>query len=436
VLIARRVPGLPVVVDPDGRGARLALRRFHPDLVLLDDGFQHRRLGRDLDVVLLDAVDPFGRYDVVPAGLMREPFNGLARADVFVVTHAPQAEELETLVAVLRRYNRDAPILRARHVSERLIPLTGGSVREPKPRQNVTMDPGSSNAVLRGERLYAFCGIGKPEGFLTTLQEAGAEIVGFQSFPDHHRYSASEIEAVAAAARTAGARLVLTTEKDAVRIAARRGSRRSSRSGSGCGSIPSPTCSSCPRSRPTERLRRLRAAGRSRGARPAGKRPSPFRHPRGPVEPRTTSEDGRGRTARRCEARARIPAPMTGPNATWILRHRLSGSRRREPPRFDAARRPVDRPGTEDRRLPTASDSLITCRSGSSARFSSRSGSFPDPPLPAIGAIIGALYGRIDRHRGASPEENLERRSARDDARGRGGSAGCSGTSGAPPSRS
>lgn len=205
VLIARSVPGVPVVVDPDRvRGGRVAVRRFNPTVVLLDDGFQHRRLGRDLDIVLLDAVDPFGRYALLPSGLLREPFRGLGRAGVFIVTHAPRSEELETLTAVVRRYNERAPILRARHVAEMLVPLGGGSL--------------SALARLSSQPVYAFCGIGNPDGFRVTLHEAGALLAGFEAFSDHHSYGRGEIEAIATAARRAGAALVVTTEKDSVRI--------------------------------------------------------------------------------------------------------------------------------------------------------------------------------------------------------------------------
>ena len=231
VLVARSVPGLPVVVDPDrARGGREAILRFVPDLILLDDGFQHRRLARDLDVVLLDAIDPFGRYALLPSGLLREPLPGLRRAGVFVVTNAPEDEELATLTAVVRRFNTVAPILRARHVADRLVPIDhppdpgadrsgGGSGAsggiEPGLRPlDKLLDPGN----LRGLSVYAFCGIGNPRGFELTLQAAGAKIAGFERFPDHHRYLPQQIEQVAAAARAAGAAAVLTTEKDAVRI--------------------------------------------------------------------------------------------------------------------------------------------------------------------------------------------------------------------------
>lgn len=208
VLIARSVPGLPVVVDPDRvRGGLFAARRFSPSVLLLDDGYQHRRLARDLDIVLLDAVDPFGRYAMLPSGLLREPFSGLARADLFVVTHAPESERLETLRTVVRRYNTRAPILLARHRADALVPLAHGE-------SGAGLLPLST---IDGAAVYAFCAIGNPEGFRATLIDAGARLTGFRAFHDHHPFSADEMaQVVREAARTQAT--IVTTEKDAVRI--------------------------------------------------------------------------------------------------------------------------------------------------------------------------------------------------------------------------
>ena len=212
VLIARSVKGLPVVVDPDRlRGGRMAVVRFGPSVILLDDGYQHRRLARDLDIVLLNALDPFGRYAMLPSGLLREPFRGLARADLFVLTHAPDEEPLETLHAVVRRFNARAPLLRARHRAEGLLPLpqAGAQASGPEPLGRI-----------HGARVYAFCAIGNPEGFRETLLAAGAHIAGFETFRDHHPVTAADAARLVRAASRAEADLIVTTEKDAVRLPA------------------------------------------------------------------------------------------------------------------------------------------------------------------------------------------------------------------------
>ena len=154
--------------------------------------------------MLLDAVDPFGRYELLPSGLLREPFRGLGRADLFLVTHAPDGDDLETLTAVVRRYNPHAPILRARHAPEALVPIGEGPVED--------------LGRLGAGSAYAFCGIGNPQGFRSTLIEAGARLAGFEPFADHHRFSPAEIERIAASARRAGAAFLVTTEKDGVRL--------------------------------------------------------------------------------------------------------------------------------------------------------------------------------------------------------------------------
>lgn len=210
VLIARSVPGLPVVVDPDRVRGGIFAARFSPSVILLDDGYQHRRLARDLDIVLLDAVDPFGRYAMLPSGRLREPFSGLARADLFIVTHAPHSEPLETLRLVVRRYNPHAALLTARHRADTLVPLPLGETGE-------GLSPLSR---IDGADVYAFCAIGNPEGFRETLLEAGARLTGFETFRDHHPFSSSEIERLVRDATRTSAAAIVTTEKDAVRVPA------------------------------------------------------------------------------------------------------------------------------------------------------------------------------------------------------------------------
>lgn len=222
-LMALRVAGLGVVVDPDRvRGGQAAVRDLKPSIILLDDGFQHRRLARDLDILVLDAVDPFGRYRLLPSGRLREPVSGIARADVVIVTRAPGKEPLATLEAVVRRYNDRAPILRARHVSDAIVPAAdlapGPFPSLLAPQRGPEPAPERPVQTLAGRSVFAFCGLGNPEAFRATLGEAGARLVGFRAFRDHHAYASSEIAALRSDAAAAGAATILTTEKDAVRL--------------------------------------------------------------------------------------------------------------------------------------------------------------------------------------------------------------------------
>lgn len=175
-----------VAVGADRRAARrqlLARQRFRPDLYILDDGFQHWQTRRELDIVLIDAIDPF-RGGVFPGGRLREPFSALKRAGAIVITRAEPGRPLCGLIGEIRRHNPSAPIYRARFVPH-VPPLETGL------------------------RVGAFCGIGQPESFRRTLAEAGISPAIFRVFPDHHRYRESEIRPLLEQSD-----LLLTTEKD------------------------------------------------------------------------------------------------------------------------------------------------------------------------------------------------------------------------------
>ncbi len=179
---------------------QMAVQQFPVDLFLLDDGFQHRRLKRDLDIVLIDALDPFPG-GVFPLGRMREPLSGLARADVFVITRARPLRNYHGIRGVLGSVNPQAPVFLARVGSKHWI-------RERT--QEIWGVPPSPVA--------AFCGLGNPATFWHTLQEQNFEPALTWVFDDHHRYSALQMRRLAFQARTHGAKALLTTEKDAMNL--------------------------------------------------------------------------------------------------------------------------------------------------------------------------------------------------------------------------
>lgn len=177
-----------VGVGPDRYAVGLTIEReLQPDWMLLDDGFQHVRLYRDLDIVLIDAENPWGG-GLFPLGLRREPLEALARASVIILTRVPQGARLRGIERVIRRYNAAAPVFRSRMVPEAW----------------------SSPALKVG----AFCGIGSPRAFWHTLEGLGLEIVAREAFRDHHSYGIAELERVAREAQAAGAETLVTTEKD------------------------------------------------------------------------------------------------------------------------------------------------------------------------------------------------------------------------------
>ncbi len=206
VLVARRLPGVRVLCGPRrAELARTAVRELAADALLLDDGFQHRSLVRDLDVVVLDAANPFGNGRLLPAGPNREPPGALRRAGLVWLSRVDQAPP--EALAALRALARDA---------------TG---RDPVESCHAPVDVvdgalGRTFGVeaLRGRRVLLLAGIARPAGFRRTLAAMGAEIGREVIFPDHHRFVAAELDAALRAAEASRCELVVTTEKDAVRL--------------------------------------------------------------------------------------------------------------------------------------------------------------------------------------------------------------------------
>lgn len=197
-LLARALPGVPVVVGADRHAAAGAAARLGAGSVLLDDGFQHRRLARDLDVVLLNGADPFGNGRLLPAGPLREPLEALGRAGVLLLTRTAADERRPALRETLGRHNPHAPILAADHHITAWVDWRGAEAAPPA-------------------RAVAFCGIGDPLRFRRDLSASGVEIVAFQADRDHHRYSAAALARLALLAERHDC-VLLTTEKDLARI--------------------------------------------------------------------------------------------------------------------------------------------------------------------------------------------------------------------------
>ncbi|MDB5323513.1 MAG: lpxK [Phycisphaerales bacterium] len=166
---------------------------------VMDDGFQHRRLARDFDLVLLDALEPFGFGRVLPRGLLREPLSGLRRADAILITRADQGGDVEAIVARVREFNATAPVFRCVHAHVGL---------------RSSEDVLHRADALLGMRVFAFAGIGNPEGFGREF----AGHVGHRWFGDHWDYDRDDLATIQAEAKQAGADVIVTTEKDWVKI--------------------------------------------------------------------------------------------------------------------------------------------------------------------------------------------------------------------------
>lgn len=205
LLLARRLAGVPVVVGRDRyRAGAWALPRFRPDVFLLDDGFQQRRLRADIDVVCLDARVPWGSRGLLPRGSLREPPAALARAHLLVVTHADGAADAAHVEAEVRRHAPTAPLVHARFEADAVEDLGSGSA-VPAP-------------MLRSRPVLAFAGIAAPERFAATLAGLGIAVRELVTFPDHHPYAPADLAALEDRARRVGAEALVTTEKDAVRL--------------------------------------------------------------------------------------------------------------------------------------------------------------------------------------------------------------------------
>lgn len=185
--------------------ARLASEELEMQVLILDDGFQHRRLSRDIDIVLIDATDTQAAERLLPAGLRREPFSSLARADIVVLTRADQASPnaLTRLEKLVKKYQPRAVLAHASHRASHL--MAGLGIEIPLER-------------LRDTQVLAFCGIGNPAAFFEGLTSLGAQVLATRAWPDHHAYTAADIDWLSNWERQYPAAKLICTVKDWVKI--------------------------------------------------------------------------------------------------------------------------------------------------------------------------------------------------------------------------
>ena len=204
--LQRLCPDVPHVQNADRvRAIEQWMRRRPCDVAILDDGFQHRRCARDLDIVLLDALRPFGYGRLLPRGLLREPPSALRRADIIVITRTESiaAGELTRLKAEVGSLAAgETPVLLAEHQPTAIL-LPDGSRRDLE--------------WLAGRDVAAVCGIANPQAFRMTLERLGARIAMVETFRDHHLYTRADLNRLVSAAETAGAKMLVTTGKDFVK---------------------------------------------------------------------------------------------------------------------------------------------------------------------------------------------------------------------------
>ena len=202
-LLATRLKGSAAVISSADRIAagREAIKDFGTECFVLDDGFQHLRLARDLNILTIDATNPWGGGRLLPHGRLRESVDGLSRADCVVITRCDQGKSVHALREEISRLTGGKPIFESQMRMVRVSPLKNGGE---------TLAPPA--------RVIAFCAVGNPASFFESLQRAGFEIAAERSFADHHVYSQDEIDSIIDVAKETGAHALVTTAKDAVKL--------------------------------------------------------------------------------------------------------------------------------------------------------------------------------------------------------------------------
>ena len=206
-MMAKHLSGIPIIVGRRRYEAgQVALERFGVDVLLLDDGFQHRRLARDVDILTVSAERPFGNAaKLLPVGTLREPPTALQRADVILLTHTGAPEGSVSM----QQFAPNALILESVHQPVRLYALTAES-------------PNSLDAAkaLEGKRILAVCGIGDPDAFAATLKQCSPERVELLAYPDHHVYTEADLVRIDTVFQAGRADLIVTTQKDEPKLEA------------------------------------------------------------------------------------------------------------------------------------------------------------------------------------------------------------------------
>ena len=212
-MLAKHLPNVPVLIGPErAKTGQYAVEHFGAQVAILDDGYQHWQLQRDLDVVLIDSVNVFGNGHILPRGTLREPLSHLSRADVCLLTKVDQAEpgSIAYIKKKIAEYGNDPVVVESIHQPQACIEL-GEWVK------NIASE-GSPIDIIKGKKIIALSAIGNPASFEQTLYNSGADVIESFRFPDHHEYTLEEIEDAMAQAIRLGAEAIATTEKDAVKL--------------------------------------------------------------------------------------------------------------------------------------------------------------------------------------------------------------------------
>ena len=203
-MLAKNLPNVMVIVDKNRvKAGHYAIKEFGADTLILDDGFQYLPLKGQLQLLLVDKTNPFGNKSLLPRGILREPVSHLNRASYIFLTKSDGKRDLP-LEEFIRKYNPHAEIIECAHTIQFLT--------------DFSLNRRAELSILKGKKIACFCGIAMPDSFENFMLKCGAEIIYKEHFMDHHRFSFSELDEFFDAAEKEGAQMVVTTEKDAVRI--------------------------------------------------------------------------------------------------------------------------------------------------------------------------------------------------------------------------
>ncbi|MCQ2554013.1 MAG: tetraacyldisaccharide 4'-kinase, partial [Clostridia bacterium] len=212
-LMAKTLPGIPVIIGKNRAiTGKYAVEKMHAEVIILDDGFQHWQLKRDLDIVLVDTLSMFGNGCVLPRGVLREPIENLGRGGLFILTKTDQSSALSRmqLRKTIAKYNSLAPVVESVHNPKNFVEIAEwykGITEHVKPLDE-----------LRGENVMVFSAIGNPSSFEQTLSSIGVNILEAVRYPDHHDYGMLEMQYISERAKSLNAVAMIATSKDAVKI--------------------------------------------------------------------------------------------------------------------------------------------------------------------------------------------------------------------------
>ncbi len=216
LLLATLLKNIQVVVGKDRFAAGFdGFQRFQPDLIILDDAFQHLRLARDLNLLLLDGQTGFGNRRLLPRGPLREPVSSFVRADAVVVTRCRDTQNRSKDLEELVRMVHPRPVFRAAHVPVRRCTIRSGDPLDARLLSRMAQD---SQDGLRGRQVFAFAALACNQHVWDTIAEMGANLRGTMGFEDHHPYSSQDMDQIVGAALEKGCDCLVTTEKDLVRL--------------------------------------------------------------------------------------------------------------------------------------------------------------------------------------------------------------------------